>query len=251
MTRQTGSFAKRSSFRQVKCLQYFVCIEALQQRTTALSVNATTTVTRRTLCAVRLISRKALYKCSFPTIRMCQGGITNLRTEGKLFSVLRGTDDIPTACIIDSTQPFQNLFEEDAACDMAAGYAVLHMEGEDEAAVRARASPSRPSRPPYHGLPHREPGSASLRNVCCLPGYPIICDSLGQRASVSLSMQLYQSAWLRTQMNVFGFRFGKTDFDDDDILMPLRQCCVIRPSTLGLLLNYYKGPKSLTQALHE
>ncbi|KAH7732197.1 Protein FAM20C precursor [Aphelenchoides avenae] len=48
-----------------------------------------------------------------------------------------------------------------------------------------------------------------------------------------------------------GRAFGKTDFDDDDILMPLRQCCVIRPTTLDTLLNYYKGPKGLTQALHE
>ncbi|CAD5216541.1 unnamed protein product [Bursaphelenchus okinawaensis] len=48
-----------------------------------------------------------------------------------------------------------------------------------------------------------------------------------------------------------GRAFGKTKFDDDDILMPLRQCCVIRPGTLATLLNFYKGPKSLTEAFHE
>uniref|UniRef100_A0AC34FRZ0 FAM20 C-terminal domain-containing protein n=1 Tax=Panagrolaimus sp. ES5 TaxID=591445 RepID=A0AC34FRZ0_9BILA len=48
-----------------------------------------------------------------------------------------------------------------------------------------------------------------------------------------------------------GRSFGRTDFDDDDILLPLRQCCVIRPSTLNTLIKFYGGPKSLTQALHE
>jgi hypothetical protein len=48
-----------------------------------------------------------------------------------------------------------------------------------------------------------------------------------------------------------GRSFGRTDFDDDDILLPLRQCCVIRPSTLNTLIKFYGGPKSLSQALHE
>lgn len=48
-----------------------------------------------------------------------------------------------------------------------------------------------------------------------------------------------------------GRSFGKTEFDDDDILLPLRQCCVIRPSTLNTLINFYGGTKSLTEALHE
>lgn len=48
-----------------------------------------------------------------------------------------------------------------------------------------------------------------------------------------------------------GRSFGKTDFDDEDILLPLRQCCVIRPSTFLTLMKFYQGPKSLTEALHE
>ncbi|VDK38972.1 unnamed protein product [Gongylonema pulchrum] len=48
-----------------------------------------------------------------------------------------------------------------------------------------------------------------------------------------------------------GRAFGRTDFDDDDILLPLRQCCVLRPSTFLTLLNYYKGPTSLSRALHQ
>lgn len=48
-----------------------------------------------------------------------------------------------------------------------------------------------------------------------------------------------------------GRAFGRTDIDDDDILLPLRQCCVIRPSTLQVLLNFYKGPISLTEALYK
>ncbi|VDM37687.1 unnamed protein product [Toxocara canis] len=47
-----------------------------------------------------------------------------------------------------------------------------------------------------------------------------------------------------------GRAFGRTDIDDDDIILPLRQCCVLRPSTLRTLLNFYKGPISLTEALH-
>ncbi|PAV60955.1 hypothetical protein WR25_25791 [Diploscapter pachys] len=48
-----------------------------------------------------------------------------------------------------------------------------------------------------------------------------------------------------------GRAFGRTDIDDDDILLPLRQCCVIRPSTLATLLKFYSTPKSLSKTLHE
>uniref|UniRef100_A0AC34Q557 FAM20 C-terminal domain-containing protein n=1 Tax=Panagrolaimus sp. JU765 TaxID=591449 RepID=A0AC34Q557_9BILA len=48
-----------------------------------------------------------------------------------------------------------------------------------------------------------------------------------------------------------GRSFGKSNFDDDDILLPLKQCCVLRPSTFLKLLSFYKGPKSLTEQLHE
>ncbi|CAI4232161.1 unnamed protein product [Auanema sp. JU1783] len=47
-----------------------------------------------------------------------------------------------------------------------------------------------------------------------------------------------------------GRAFGRTNFDDDDIMLPLRQCCVIRPSTLNTLIDFYKTPKSLVRALH-
>ncbi|TMS32659.1 hypothetical protein L596_000471 [Steinernema carpocapsae] len=48
-----------------------------------------------------------------------------------------------------------------------------------------------------------------------------------------------------------GRSFGRTDFDDEDILLPLRQCCVIRSSTFQTLLNFYSGKRSLTEVLHE
>ncbi|MCP9266473.1 Extracellular serine/threonine protein kinase FAM20C [Dirofilaria immitis] len=48
-----------------------------------------------------------------------------------------------------------------------------------------------------------------------------------------------------------GRAFGRTDFDDDDILLPLRQCCVLRSSTFLTLLKYYREPISLTKALHQ
>uniref|UniRef100_A0A7E4V719 Fam20C domain-containing protein n=1 Tax=Panagrellus redivivus TaxID=6233 RepID=A0A7E4V719_PANRE len=48
-----------------------------------------------------------------------------------------------------------------------------------------------------------------------------------------------------------GRSFGKTEFDDDDILMPLRQCCVIRPSTMLKLMHFYAGSKSISETLHE
>ncbi|KAI6177679.1 Fam20C domain-containing protein [Aphelenchoides bicaudatus] len=48
-----------------------------------------------------------------------------------------------------------------------------------------------------------------------------------------------------------GRSFGKTKFDDDDILMPLRQCCVIRPGTMDRLMELYSGKVSLSQALHD
>ncbi|CEF70981.1 Glycosaminoglycan xylosylkinase [Strongyloides ratti] len=48
-----------------------------------------------------------------------------------------------------------------------------------------------------------------------------------------------------------GRGFGKTNFDDEDILLPLRQCCVIRSSTLVKLMTLYTGEKGLTETLHE
>jgi hypothetical protein len=48
-----------------------------------------------------------------------------------------------------------------------------------------------------------------------------------------------------------GRAFGKTLIDFDDVLYPLTQCCVIRPSTVRTLLQYYSGPVLLTQALHK
>jgi len=48
-----------------------------------------------------------------------------------------------------------------------------------------------------------------------------------------------------------GRAFGRTDIDDDDIMLPLRQCCVIRPSTLFHLLSFYGGEKGISEALHE
>lgn len=48
-----------------------------------------------------------------------------------------------------------------------------------------------------------------------------------------------------------GRAFGKTTFDDEDILLPLRQCCVIRSSTLVKLMALYTGDKGLTEKLHE
>uniref|UniRef100_A0A0N5CDZ5 Fam20C domain-containing protein n=1 Tax=Strongyloides papillosus TaxID=174720 RepID=A0A0N5CDZ5_STREA len=48
-----------------------------------------------------------------------------------------------------------------------------------------------------------------------------------------------------------GRAFGKTTYDDEDILLPLRQCCVIRSSTLIKLMTLYTGDKGLTEELHE
>jgi hypothetical protein len=48
-----------------------------------------------------------------------------------------------------------------------------------------------------------------------------------------------------------GRSFGKTKFDDDDILLPLRQCCLIKPKTLLTLFGYYTAKKGLSETLHE
>ena len=44
-----------------------------------------------------------------------------------------------------------------------------------------------------------------------------------------------------------GRGFGRPHLDDPDVLAPLAQCCLIRPRTLGRLLELYEGPTSLAQ----
>lgn len=46
-----------------------------------------------------------------------------------------------------------------------------------------------------------------------------------------------------------GRAFGKSQEDYEDILAPLYQCCMIRPTTLRTLLNFYAGPKTLSESL--
>uniref|UniRef100_A0A183IDV5 Fam20C domain-containing protein n=1 Tax=Soboliphyme baturini TaxID=241478 RepID=A0A183IDV5_9BILA len=46
-----------------------------------------------------------------------------------------------------------------------------------------------------------------------------------------------------------GKGFGSPDTDDLDILAPLAQCCIIRPSTLKRLIDFYTGPVSMSSAL--
>jgi len=46
-----------------------------------------------------------------------------------------------------------------------------------------------------------------------------------------------------------GRAFGKPRFDDMSILAPFTQCCVIKPSTVRTLFNYYLGPVSLSEAM--
>jgi len=47
-----------------------------------------------------------------------------------------------------------------------------------------------------------------------------------------------------------GRAFGRSGHDEMSILAPLYQCCVIRQSTISMLLSYHSGPVSLSAALN-
>ena len=51
-------------------------------------------------------------------------------------------------------------------------------------------------------------------------------------------------------LNKKHFRLGQTDKDEMHNLLPIIQCCVIKPSTLHTLLTFYLGPETLSEALH-
>jgi len=48
-----------------------------------------------------------------------------------------------------------------------------------------------------------------------------------------------------------GRAFGRSAHDEMSILAPLYQCCVIRQSTISMLLSYHSGPTSLAAALNK
>lgn len=48
-----------------------------------------------------------------------------------------------------------------------------------------------------------------------------------------------------------GRAFGRSSHDEMSILAPLYQCCVIRQSTVSMLLSYHTGPTSLGAALNK
>ena len=47
------------------------------------------------------------------------------------------------------------------------------------------------------------------------------------------------------------FSFGKSEHDELSILTPLRQCCMVRKSTLMRLLKFYEGPHSISGVVRD
>ncbi|GFT63079.1 hypothetical protein NPIL_301191, partial [Nephila pilipes] len=45
--------------------------------------------------------------------------------------------------------------------------------------------------------------------------------------------------------------FGRTNYDEDTIILPLLQCCVIRLSTFNRLYSFHIGPKRLSDLMRE
>ena len=52
-------------------------------------------------------------------------------------------------------------------------------------------------------------------------------------------------------MPIFHCRFGKSQHDEISILAPLRQCCIVRKSTLVRMLSLYEGPQPLSDAMRQ
>ncbi|GBM77011.1 Extracellular serine/threonine protein CG31145 [Araneus ventricosus] len=45
--------------------------------------------------------------------------------------------------------------------------------------------------------------------------------------------------------------FGRTTYDEDTIILPLLQCCVIRLSTFNRLYSFHTGSKRLSDLMRE
>ena len=55
----------------------------------------------------------------------------------------------------------------------------------------------------------------------------------------------------KVEPEFFFYRFGLPDFDDETILAPLNQCCLLRYSTLERLLQFQNGPDKLSELFHQ
>ncbi|CAL1275152.1 unnamed protein product [Larinioides sclopetarius] len=94
----------------------------------------------------------------------------------------------------------------------------------------------------------------SIDCITCMlarKGLVTLCERVWPMILLHLCCQnLISKLWIAA-LRIFFRLFGRTTYDEDTIILPLLQCCVIRLSTFNRLYSFHTGPKRLSDLMRD